>query len=306
MDTAVGTIVPALRLLRCFGVGCAQRPAMELPRVPRPRAGRDALADNITRQGYTFQTLLGTMGLNHMNGRVQDAISGRFISPDPFVTEAGNTQNWNRYAYVYNNPLTYVDPSGFEQRCWQQQATVSFQNAPNEVTAVGITIDICAELPDIPAPNYSVIGGEHPQGDTGHGGDGGGNAGGKTQAEQPELKCNRELDFDQFANQIEENRFDLKATLGTLFAAEAVGTMPKTPGELRGLGVPRTELNPMTSQLSRWSSRFGVRALREIGRTTAGVAIGTAATAGVVFEGFYDWTVIGKAAWDATSSKCSP
>ena len=61
-------------------------------------------------------SLLGTMGLNHMNGRVQDAISGRFISPGPFVTESGNTQNWNRYAYVYNNPLTYVDPSGFEQR----------------------------------------------------------------------------------------------------------------------------------------------------------------------------------------------
>ena len=149
---------------------------MELPRVPRPRAGRDALADNITRQGYTFQTLLGTMGLNHMNGRVQDAISGRFISPDPFVTEPGNTQNWNRYAYVYNNPLTYVDPSGFEQRCWQQQATVSFQNAPNEVTAVGITIDICAELPDIPAPNYPGMGGEHPQGDAGHGGNAGGRA----------------------------------------------------------------------------------------------------------------------------------
>ena len=89
-----------------------------------------------------------------LNGRVQDAISGRFISPDPFVTEPGNTQNWNRYTYVYNNPLSYIDPSGFEQRCWQQQATVSFQNAPNEVTAVGITIDICAELPDIPESNY--------------------------------------------------------------------------------------------------------------------------------------------------------
>ena len=159
---------------------------MELPRVPRPRAGRDALADNITRQGYTFQTLLGTMGLNHMNGRVQDAISGRFISPDPFVTEPGNTQNWNRYAYVYNNPLTYVDPSGFERRCWQQQATVSFQNAPNEVTAVGITIDICAELPDIPAPNYSGMGGEHPQGYAGHGGDGGGNAAGEPHTQNPD------------------------------------------------------------------------------------------------------------------------
>ena len=78
-----------------------------------PTSGDRDLADGITRQGYTFQTVLGRMGLNHMNGRVQDAVIGRFISPDPFVTEPGNTQNFNRYAYVYNNPLSYVDPSGF-------------------------------------------------------------------------------------------------------------------------------------------------------------------------------------------------
>ena len=125
------------------------------------------------------------MGLNHMNGRVQDAISGRFISPDPFVTEAGNTQNWNRYAYVYNNPLSYVDPSGFERRCWQQQATVSFQNAPNEVTAVGITIDICAELPDIPAPNYSGSTPDHTNG----GGAGGSTAGGSTEGDKQNDPC---------------------------------------------------------------------------------------------------------------------
>lgn len=67
----------------------------------------------ITRQGYTFQTVLGRMGLNHMNGRVQDAISGTFMSPDPFVPDPMNTQAFNRYAYVYNNPMSYTDPSGF-------------------------------------------------------------------------------------------------------------------------------------------------------------------------------------------------
>ena len=34
----------------------------------------------ITRQAYTFQTQLGLwMGMNHMNGRVQDDITGRFL-----------------------------------------------------------------------------------------------------------------------------------------------------------------------------------------------------------------------------------
>jgi hypothetical protein len=109
------------------------------------------------------------------------------------------------------------------------------------------------------------------------------------------------FNFDQFARQVKVNRFDLSTTLGTLIATEAVGTMPKTPSELRGFGVPKSELNPYTSQLSRWSSRFDTRVLREIGRTSTGIAIGAAATGAIVFEGFYDWGVIGKAVWDATS-----
>ncbi len=37
---------------------------------------------------------------------------GRFLSPDPIVPEPGNPQALNRYAYVYNNPFIYIDPSG--------------------------------------------------------------------------------------------------------------------------------------------------------------------------------------------------
>jgi RHS repeat-associated protein len=69
----------------------------------------------LSRQGYTFQTWLGqSMGLNHMNGRVQDAILGRFLSPDPHISDPSDAQSYDRYTYAGNNPLTYVDPSGFE------------------------------------------------------------------------------------------------------------------------------------------------------------------------------------------------
>ena len=78
-----------------------------------PSAGDLTTIAGITRQGYTGQTMLGNMGLIHMNGRVQDAITGRFLSADPTISEPGNTQNFNRYGYVYNNPLSYIDPSGF-------------------------------------------------------------------------------------------------------------------------------------------------------------------------------------------------
>ena len=72
-------------------------------------------AAGITRQGYTFQTQLGLwMGLNHMNGRVQDSLTGRVLSADTNIPDAANAQGYNRYSYVSNNPLSYIDPSGFD------------------------------------------------------------------------------------------------------------------------------------------------------------------------------------------------
>jgi len=80
-------------------------------------AGDQALINTVTRHGYTWQTALGNMGLNDMNGRVQDAVTGRFLSADPYITQPDNTQNFNRYSYVLNNPLRYIDPSGLIFTC---------------------------------------------------------------------------------------------------------------------------------------------------------------------------------------------
>jgi RHS repeat-associated protein len=58
--------------------------------------------------------------------REQDPRAGRWISPDPAGLSAAdptNPQTWNRYAYVLNNPLRYIDPLGlkcdfgFEDEC---------------------------------------------------------------------------------------------------------------------------------------------------------------------------------------------
>jgi RHS repeat-associated protein len=77
-------------------------------------AADETAIDGVSRHGYTNQSVLGVnMYLNHMNGRIQDAITGRFLSPDPNVPDPGNTQSWNRYSYVNNNPLTFTDPTGF-------------------------------------------------------------------------------------------------------------------------------------------------------------------------------------------------
>ena len=48
-----------------------------------------------------------------MNGRIYDPTLGRFLQADPHIQAATNSQNYNRYSYVLNNPMSYTDPSGY-------------------------------------------------------------------------------------------------------------------------------------------------------------------------------------------------
>lgn len=66
-----------------------------------------------TSRGYTDHEMLDRTGLVHMNGRVFDARIGRFLQPDPIVSKPLNGQSFNRYAYVWNRPMDFTDPSGF-------------------------------------------------------------------------------------------------------------------------------------------------------------------------------------------------
>lgn len=65
-----------------------------------------------TTRGFTGHEHLDSVGLIHMNGRVYDPLIGRFLSPDDYVQFPENSQSYNRYSYVLNNPLSYTDPSG--------------------------------------------------------------------------------------------------------------------------------------------------------------------------------------------------
>jgi hypothetical protein len=48
-----------------------------------------------------------------MNGRIYDPTLGRFLQADPHIQAPKNSQNYNRYSYVLNNPMSYTDPSGY-------------------------------------------------------------------------------------------------------------------------------------------------------------------------------------------------
>jgi RHS repeat-associated protein len=58
-----------------------------------------------THRGYTEHEHLDDFQMLHMNGRI--------LSADPFIPNPRSTQDYNRYSYVNNNPLRYIDPSGF-------------------------------------------------------------------------------------------------------------------------------------------------------------------------------------------------
>jgi RHS repeat-associated protein len=63
-------------------------------------------------RGYTGHEHLPIFGLINMNARLYDPATGRFLSPDPYIQASDFSQNFNRYAYAYNNPLIYTDPDG--------------------------------------------------------------------------------------------------------------------------------------------------------------------------------------------------
>ena len=64
-------------------------------------------------KGYTSHEQYFDLNLINMKGRMYDPTIGRFLSPDIFIQSPTNSQSFNRYAYVWNNPLKYTDPSGY-------------------------------------------------------------------------------------------------------------------------------------------------------------------------------------------------
>ncbi|WP_444933929.1 FG-GAP-like repeat-containing protein [Microbulbifer sp. JTAC008] len=81
-----------------------------------------------TTKGYTGHEMLDQLSLVHMNGRVYDPVIGRFMSTDLFIQSPYNSQSFNRYTYTFNNPLSFVDPSGYYVVGNSEQSTHRFND----------------------------------------------------------------------------------------------------------------------------------------------------------------------------------
>lgn len=67
----------------------------------------------ILDRGYTsHEHLPDEFNVINMNGRIYDPLVGMMMSPDNYVQDNTRAVNYNRYAYAFNNPLKYTDPSG--------------------------------------------------------------------------------------------------------------------------------------------------------------------------------------------------
>ncbi len=75
----------------------------------------DASLDSDVSQKFTGQVRDEETRLDYFNARYMSAPQGRFLSPDALMARREwipDPQRWNRYAYVRNNPLRYIDPNG--------------------------------------------------------------------------------------------------------------------------------------------------------------------------------------------------
>ena len=74
--------------------------------------GNDLSQFGIIDRGYTSHEHLAGVALIHMNGRLYDPLLRRFLNADENIQDPENTQIYNKYGYVMNNPLMGWDRDG--------------------------------------------------------------------------------------------------------------------------------------------------------------------------------------------------
>ncbi len=95
--------------------------------------------------GYTGEQFDAETGYTYLRARYLNPALGRFTSADTVQPNAPGTQGYNLYAYVANNPMTWVDPSGHETSlAAAYSAWIGIPAVFAMVTACEIYVEGCA------------------------------------------------------------------------------------------------------------------------------------------------------------------
>src|SRR2546426_8012462 len=145
--------------------------------------GEQISGASVTTHKFTGDERDSETGLDHTWFRQYSPLLGRWITPDPFAGYIDNPQSLNRYAYVLNNPLRFIDPFGLFTCVYLSDdgdtvESVDSNSSAEECDATGGEEGV---------PDQSVtVSGDNPPGDpcalpgacTGGGGGNGGSSGG--------------------------------------------------------------------------------------------------------------------------------
>ncbi len=139
----------------------------------------------VARQNYGLTERDDATGMGHAWFRKNESLGCRWTSPDPYSgsIEVDLPQSLNRYSYVSNDPINFVDPSGLQQQNCYWKYVIPFTCSPGEGGECGWDLEhagwayICE----------STTGGGG--GGLGGGGGGGGGAGPRTNPQLAQPKA---------------------------------------------------------------------------------------------------------------------
>ena len=96
------------------------------------------LGGPVTLHDYARTERDDATGLNHALFRKLEIEAGRWTSPDPYKKSMNvlEPQSFNRYSYVTNDPVNFVDPSGLYEGCVHKVMTKYIGQAANLVPIV--------------------------------------------------------------------------------------------------------------------------------------------------------------------------
>lgn len=112
-----------------------------------------------TAKGFTNHEQTDPSGLIYMQARFYAPWYGRFLSPDPARDQHfEETQSWNIYSYVQNNPVMKIDPTGmFDWGAFYEKAL----NVTYDITVNKNPVyQALAQVADVGVATYNAVAGK--------------------------------------------------------------------------------------------------------------------------------------------------